>query len=95
MSQNMMNQGMMNQQPQAPQMPPPPPQMTTYFVSVNCQQQGPFTMQQLQQMALGGSLTQSTFVWTAGMAAWQAAGSVQALAALFGAVPPPPLPPMP
>jgi len=108
LNQGMMNQGMMNQQPQyqqqyqqpvpppqqqAPQMPPPPPPMPSYYVAINGGQQGPFNMQQLQGMVSNGTLTPGTFVWTAGMASWQAASTVAALGVLFGAVPPPP-PPM-
>ena len=90
MGQNVMAQSMA-QQPQ--QVPPPPPPLPTYYVAVNGQQQGPYGIQQLQAMAANGTLTQGTFVWTAGMASWQAAGAVPALTVLFGAVPPPP-PPM-
>ena len=43
---------------------------------------------QIQQ----GQLTRETLVWQAGMAQWTRAADVGALAALFGATPPP-LPP--
>ena len=60
-----------------------------YFVAENGQRQGPFGYAQLQEMAMAGTLQQSTMVWTAGMASWQAAGTVQALAQIFAMVPPP------
>ena len=74
----------------APGMPPPPPQQQSFHISVNGQQQGPFGMPQLQQMAQSGQLTRDTYVWTNGMAGWDFAKNVPALAALFGTMPPPP-----
>lgn len=90
--------GMMNQMGQnmnqAQNAPPPPPQ-TMYNVSINGQSSGPYNMQQMQQMAQNGQLTQNMHVWKQGMAGWDLAGNVQEVAALFGAPPPPPPPPMP
>ena len=74
----------------APGMPPPPPQQPTFHISINGQQQGPFGLPQLQQMVQSGQLTRDTYVWTSGMASWDFAKNVPALAALFGATPPPP-----
>ena len=74
----------------APGMPPPTPQQPTFHISVNGQQQGPFGLPQLQQMVQSGQLTRDTYVWTSGMASWDFAKNVPALAALFGATPPPP-----
>ncbi|MBO4344329.1 MAG: SPFH domain-containing protein [Victivallales bacterium] len=100
----MVNQNMYQQQPMqpayqqppaAPAMPPPPPAAPTFYVAQNGQRLGPFDMAALQGMAMNGSLTPATMVWTAGMANWQAASTVAALATIFGAVPPPPPPPMP
>tara|TARA_B110000208_G_scaffold13483_3_gene16490 strand:- start:1862 stop:3208 length:1347 start_codon:yes stop_codon:yes gene_type:complete len=81
--------GMMGGMNQEKQTPPPPPQVE-YSVSVNGQQTGPFTWQQLQQMVQAGQITKDTHVWKQGMAGWLTAGEVQELANLFGAVPPPP-----
>ena len=87
MGQNM--QGTMNT--------PPPMPNVQYHVSVNGQQAGPFNMQQLQQMAQSGQLTQQTYVWKQGMANWDLAGNVQELSSLFAppvpGTPPPPPPP--
>jgi len=93
--QNMMNQGAYGQ-PYGQAAPPPPPMMSQYYVYVNGQQQGPFPIPTLQQMAAQGQLTQDTQVWKQGMAGWAAASTVAELATVFGgsAVPPPP-PPMP
>ncbi len=75
-----------------PQMPPPPPQIQ-YSVHINGQTQGPFAMQQLQQLVQSGQLTAQTNVWKVGMANWELAGSVQELSGLFMTQTPPP-PPM-
>lgn len=99
-NQQMMNQQMMNQhqgygqQPGYGQVPPPPPPNSQYYVAVNGQQQGPFPLQTLQQMAAQGQFTPSTQVWKQGMATWAAASTVAELSQVFGAVPPPPPPAM-
>ena len=93
--------GMMNNMgntmnPQTPtnnQTPPPPP-VTQYLLSVNGQQEGPFNMQQLQQMVMNSQLQTNTFVWKQGMQNWVEAGQVMELQSLFNSMPPPP-PPMP
>ena len=99
-NQQMMNQQMMHQQNPygqqgygQPAAPPPPPMMSQYYVAINCQQQGPFPIQTLQQMAAQGQFTQNTQVWKQGMATWAAANTVAELSQVFGAVPPPPPPP--
>jgi hypothetical protein len=76
------------------QTPPPVPPSISYFVAVDGQQTGPFTVQQLAQMAQGGQLTRESLVWAQGMAGWTAAGQVQALGQVFSAVPPPLPPPL-
>lgn len=69
---------------------PPPPPSVAYYLAVNGQQQGPFALSQLQQMAAGGQMTPKTLAWKAGMAGWQAVETLPDLSALFGSVPPPP-----
>jgi membrane protease subunit (stomatin/prohibitin family) len=70
--------------------PPPPPPQVAFHVMAGGAQYGPFPVSQLQQMIQSGQLLPDSMVWTAGMASWAAAGTVPALASLFGAVPPPP-----
>jgi membrane protease subunit (stomatin/prohibitin family) len=89
---NQMGNTMNPQTPQNPQMPPSPPSVQ-FFVAVNGQQTGPFTMQQLQQLVSNGQLQSNSFVWKQGMQNWEEAGKLIELQSLFGAVPPPP-PPM-
>lgn len=74
--------------------PPPPPAPAAYHILVNGAQQGPYDLNMLRQMAMNGTLTQTTYVWTNGMPQWTQAGNCPDLQGLFGAVPPPP-PPMP
>lgn len=86
---------MMNQQNQNQQQnnnnsgPPPIPGPVSYFVAVNGQQQGPFTVPSLQQMISVGSFNRDSLVWKQGMSGWLKAGDVPELSGLFGAAPPP------
>lgn len=91
--------GMMSQMGQAVQggMNTPPPMPTVqYFTAVNGQQAGPFTIQQLQQLAGNGQLTRQTYIWKQGMANWDFAENIPEVAALFVTnTPPPPPSPVP
>ena len=87
---NQMGQ-MFNQQNQGGQTPPPLPG-NTFFVAINGQQQGPHSLQVIQQLVQQGSVSRDTLVWKQGMAAWTKANDVTELSSLFGAAPPP-LPP--
>lgn len=76
--------------------PPPPPASKQFHVSVNGQQQGPFTIDQLRQFAANGQFTPQSYVWCNGMSGWAFASTVPELAAIFNTqTPPPPPPPMP
>ncbi|MBQ7157443.1 MAG: SPFH domain-containing protein [Bacteroidaceae bacterium] len=93
-----MAQQMMQPQAAAPQqqgaaVPPPLPQQTMYYVAVNGQQQGPFGVPQLLQMAQQGLFRADSLVWAQGMAGWAAASGVAELAGLFAQTPPP-IPPV-
>lgn len=74
--------------------PPPPPAAQTWYVAVDGQTRGPFTMQQMSSGAGSGELNPQSMVWTTGMSGWVAASQVPQLASLFGGSPPPP-PPVP
>jgi membrane protease subunit (stomatin/prohibitin family) len=69
--------------------PPPPPPLAPWHIVENGQSVGPFSPEQLAQAVAGGRVRPDTLVWTQGMAGWSAARSVQTLATLFGATPPP------
>lgn len=79
---------MMNTFGQTP--PPAPPSQPSFFVAINGQQSGPFTIDQLQAMTLTNQFTRSHYVWKAGMPNWLLATDVPEMAALFQSVPPPP-----
>lgn len=98
--------GMMNQMGAAmnqmnpglgqPGMTPPPIPVSQYYVAVNGQQTGPYTVAQLQQYAAAGQFTADSLVWKNGMAGWAAAREVAELSPLFAmqTPPPPPIPTM-
>lgn len=71
----------------------PPPIGTLYNVAVNGAAAGPYSVQQLQQMAMSGQFNAQSLVWTAGMANWTAAEQVSELQGLFVNNPIPPIPP--
>jgi hypothetical protein len=77
--------------------PPPMPTTVQYTVGINGQQYGPYSIQQMLQMAQTGQINANTLVWTPGMPQWVAAGTIPKLASLFMAAPPPmpSAPPMP
>jgi membrane protease subunit (stomatin/prohibitin family) len=89
--------GMMNQMGQNinqnQQNPPPLPTSVSFFVVLNGQQAGPFSMAELTQLVSNSQLTKETHVWKAGMGNWEKAESVPDLSMLFAHVPPP-IPPI-
>lgn len=70
--------------------PPPPPSQTSYHISINGQQSGPFSISTLQQMALANQFTKSHHVWKSGMAGWELASQIGELNQIFATIPPPP-----
>ena len=83
--------------------PPPPPSAPKVSLYINAagQNYGPYDWDTCKQLVEGKQLTEQSTVWMEGMAAWQPAGTVDALRPLFapkpimpppvggGAVPPP------
>jgi membrane protease subunit (stomatin/prohibitin family) len=72
---------------------PPPPPIIAYHVSLNGQQTGPYTIEQLKQYSQSGQFTKNHHVWKDGMAGWELASNVAEINGIFQAVPPPPPPP--
>jgi len=68
-------------------MPPPLPS-SNFFVAIEGQQQGPFNVVQLKQLAMDQKLIRDSLVWKEGMAAWAPASTVAELGSVFGGVPP-------
>ncbi len=84
--------GQAQAQPQGvPSGPPPLPNAVTFHVDMGGQSGGPFSVADIQNRIAQGQIMATTLVWSAGMAGWQPAGQVPALAGLFQQ--PPPLPP--
>lgn len=69
--------------------PPPLPTANPYFVAVNRQQTGPYSVPELARQVLSGQLTPSSLVWRQGMTDWTPAGQVAELNTLFNRQPPP------
>ena len=69
--------------------PPPLPAAVQFFAAIDGKQAGPYTMDQLAQLAASGSINQASQVWKKGMAAWTAANTVPELASIFNNTPPP------
>lgn len=87
---NQMSQPTQGQAPaQGGAAPPPLPQSPKFFAAIGGQQAGPFDAAALAQQIASGAVTRETLVWTDGMADWAAAGSVDAVASMFGSTPPP------
>ena len=62
--------------------------MDNWFYARGGQQQGPFPIQTLRDMAARNELTAADLIWREGMAQWLPAGQVPELAGCFGAASP-------
>jgi membrane protease subunit (stomatin/prohibitin family) len=87
---NMMNNMGSNFQKQ--QNTPPPPPVNQYHISLNGQQAGPFTVEQLQQMIQSGQVNRKTYLWKPGFDNWIIAEEIKEIASLFNLMSPPPPP---
>ena len=70
------------------------PLLADFYVMVGNQQKGPFSVEQMDNMSKGGSLTSESMVWKTGMANWAQAEQQQELQSLFAAATPPPFQPV-
>jgi membrane protease subunit (stomatin/prohibitin family) len=73
-----------------PQQMPPQPPIIQYFIALNGQQSGPFSLVQLQQMVQDGSFTKDHHIWKQGMPEWILVCDEQEFSKMFSVVPPPP-----
>jgi membrane protease subunit (stomatin/prohibitin family) len=69
--------------------PPPLPGVLPFFVAIDGKQAGPYTIDQLTQLAAAGTINQQSQVWKKGMPAWAAASTIPDLSTVFSNVPPP------
>lgn len=79
--------GAMNGVSGAPILPPIPE--SKYYVAINGQPTGPYTVALLREMVQNGQLTRLSLVWKDGMAGWSAVENVDDLKSILGAVIPP------
>jgi membrane protease subunit (stomatin/prohibitin family) len=75
--------------------PPPPQPHIQFHISINGQQAGPFSIEQLKHMIINNQFTKQHYVWKPGMAGWELASQNSELNHLFTISPPPPPPPPP
>ncbi|MBR6060452.1 MAG: DUF4339 domain-containing protein, partial [Spirochaetales bacterium] len=68
--------------------PPVIPQVK-YNVAINGQNEGPYTLTQLGEMAQSGKINGETLVWKAGMSEWTPAAKAADLESVLSQVPPP------
>lgn len=69
--------------------PPPIPKHPMFYVAINNEQKGPFSVKKIEEMIRFGEITPDTPVWTIGMFDWVVAGRVKILTYLFNMKPPP------
>ncbi len=72
------------------QQSPPPPPTIQYFIALNGQQTGPFSIEQLKQFSQNNQFSKNHHVWKQGMTAWEIAENVKELSFIFSLIPPPP-----
>lgn len=70
--------------------PPPPPAQNVFHISLNGNQAGPYSLDQLKQLALSNQFTRDHYVWKPGMAGWELASTHSEASTIFAQVPPPP-----
>ena len=63
-----------------------------YFVNINGNQVGPYSIKELRQFVTLGQINRETLVWKEGMLQWQQAGMITDFSDLWRSLPPP-LPP--
>jgi membrane protease subunit (stomatin/prohibitin family) len=68
---------------------PPLPQVTEYHIAKDGKADGPHNLKDIKVMVTSNLISKETMIWTKGMAAWAAAGSVTEVAGLFHDQPPP------
>jgi len=69
---------------------PPPPPIVNYFIYVNEQQSGPYTMNELTKFAIEGKINRNSHVWKQGMPNWEILDNMPELKSIVNMVPPTP-----
>lgn len=81
--------------PMTPSNPPSLSSAANWYIAVDNQQSGPFSLAQIQQYIQSGQVNASTMVWKNGMPAWTAALQVPELSVSLASNPQPPPMPLP
>jgi membrane protease subunit (stomatin/prohibitin family) len=90
---NKMVVGQNLQSQQTPSPPPVPNQNALYFVLINNEQSGPYSIESVNRLIQLGQINKDTFVWKAGMSDWASIMVQSDFKETFGIIPPPPPPP--
>ncbi|WP_443939230.1 SPFH domain-containing protein [Pedobacter sp. MW01-1-1] len=72
--------------------PPPMPVEAQYYYSLNGQQMGPVSLNQLRDLYLNKSIGNDSLVWKQGMSAWAVLHTIEELKSFSTSSTPPPLP---
>ena len=67
----------------------PHPEPISFYIAINNEQQGPFSLDVLKNQIIDKEIDKNTLVWKEGMSGWTKAGDVPVLNSLFKAIPPP------
>ncbi|MEE9413510.1 MAG: GYF domain-containing protein, partial [Methylococcales bacterium] len=79
--------------PQNTQQPPQIPKAGRYYIAVDGNSEGPFTLDELKSKAQSGLVKADTLVWQPGMDNWQTVSEFDELKSLLNTMTPPPIPP--
>ncbi len=79
--------GMMSGVNNQPATTPPPIPNTSYYIAVNGQPAGPYTVETLKQMFVTGTFGKEILVWKQGMEKWVSAETVEELNAVVSSMP--------
>lgn len=71
---------------------PPPPASAAFYVAVNGQTTGPFPIERIREMIIGGQIAAETYVYRMGGSAWAQAQTEPEIARIFNELLPPPPP---
>lgn len=77
----------------APIAPPPPPPSVSFYVAKNGQTTGPFNLDLVRNMVMGGEIVHNTLVYRMGGSAWVSADQEPEIAQILSSLTPPPPPP--
>ncbi|NOR81755.1 MAG: DUF4339 domain-containing protein, partial [Methyloprofundus sp.] len=69
--------------------PPPIPKQVQYFVAINGQQSGPFSLAELESKIKAATIDKETLIWNQSLVEWTKANKVVELASSFPMMPPP------